>query len=101
MLILCGSVVYTARRFMFGLALLFVFLLFFWRFDHFAWGAGAGLCAGHASVCLLCARWSVSLFLFLLVSGVGCGFCLWLFLDFSVYRFEDRIFLTFICIIKL
>ena len=26
-------------------------------------------------------------FLFLLVSGVGCGFCLLLFLDFSVYLF--------------
>ena len=24
-------------------------------------------------------------FFFLLVSGVGCDFCLWLFLDFSVY----------------
>ena len=31
----------------------------------------------------------MSLFLFLLVSGVGCGFCLWLFLDFSVYLFDE------------
>ena len=30
---------------------------------------------------------NLSLFLFLLVSGVGCSFCLWLFLDFSVYLF--------------
>ena len=29
------------------------------------------------------------LFLFLLVSGVGCEFCLWLFLDFSVYLFHS------------
>ena len=29
----------------------------------------------------------MSLFLFLLMSGVGCDFCLWLFLDFSVYLF--------------
>ena len=49
-LILCSSVVYTTKRFMFGLALLFV--------------------------CV-----------FLLVFGVGCGFCLWLFLDFYVYFF--------------
>ena len=27
----------------------------------------------------------MALFLFLLVSGVGCDFCLWLFLDFSLY----------------
>ena len=37
---------------------------------------------------------SVSLFLFLLVSGVGCGFCLWLFLDFSVYLFSVKAFAT-------
>ena len=30
----------------------------------------------------------MSLFLFLLVSGVGCDFCLWPFLDFSLYLFE-------------
>ena len=29
------------------------------------------------------------LFLFLLVSGVGCGFCLWPFLDFSIYLFRS------------
>ena len=29
----------------------------------------------------------MSLFLFLLVSEVGCSFCLWLFLDFSIYLF--------------
>ena len=29
-------------------------------------------------------------FFFLLVSGVGCGFCLLLFLDFSIYRFENK-----------
>ena len=29
----------------------------------------------------------MSLFLSLLVSGVGCGTCLWLYLDFSVYFF--------------
>ena len=32
----------------------------------------------------------MSLFLFLLVSGVGCDLCLWLFLDFSVYLFVIR-----------
>ena len=48
----------------------------------------AGLCAYRAFVCGLCARWSVSLFLFHLVSGVGCGFCLWLFLGFSVCLFS-------------
>ena len=31
---------------------------------------------------------SVSLFLLLLVSGVGRDFCLWFFLDFSVYLFD-------------
>ena len=37
----------------------------------------------------------MSLFLFLFVSGVGCGFCLWLFLDFSVYLFAiNSAFLT-------
>ena len=30
----------------------------------------------------------MSPFLFLLVSRVGCGFCLWLFLDFSVNPFD-------------
>ena len=30
----------------------------------------------------------VNLFLFLLVSRVGYDFCLWLFLDFSVYLFQ-------------
>ena len=33
---------------------------------------------------------NLSLFLFLLVSGFGCGFCLWLFLDFSVYLFFNK-----------
>ena len=54
----------------------------------------------------------MSLFLFLLVSGVGCGFCLWLFLDFSVYLFNyygtiTEIFINvqtseswFVCIVK-
>ena len=31
---------------------------------------------------------NLSLLLFLLVSGVGCVFCLWLFLDFTVYLFS-------------
>ena len=31
----------------------------------------------------------MALFLFFLLSGVGCDFCLWLFLDFFVYHFED------------
>ena len=38
----------------------------------------------------------MSLFLFLLVSGVGCGFCLWLFLDYLPFfrsLFWIRIFL--------
>ena len=30
----------------------------------------------------------VTFFVFLLVSRVGCDFCLWLFLDFSVYLFD-------------
>ena len=33
---------------------------------------------------------SVSLFLYLLVSWVGCGFCLLLFLDFSIYLFTMK-----------
>ena len=69
------------------------FLLSFWRFGRLAWGAEVG--GGAAwSLCLSCVcllamhaftTWSVSLFLFLLVSGVGCDLCLWLFLVFSVY----------------
>ena len=39
-------------------------------------------------------RKSVSLFLFLLVSGVGYGFCLWLFLDFSIFLFAALIYLS-------
>ena len=39
-------------------------------------------------ICLLAMHTLIwSLFLFLLMSGVDCGFCLWLFLDFSVYLF--------------
>ena len=48
---------------------------------------GSGLCAYRAFVCYLRTRFSVSIFLFHLVSGVGCYFCLWLFLDVSVYLF--------------
>ena len=47
----------------------------------------AGLYAYRAFVCQLCTRWSVSHLLFLLVSGTGYGFFLWLFLDFSVCLF--------------
>ena len=39
------------------------------------------LLAMHTLICVL--------FLFLLVSGVGCDFCLRLFLDFSVYLFAE------------
>ena len=39
---------------------------------------------------LLLVALPVSLCLFLLVSGVGCVFCLWLFLDFSVYLYDLR-----------
>ena len=43
---------------------------------------GAGLFASPAFVCLFC-----TCFLFLLVSGIGCGLCLWHFLDFSIKFF--------------
>ena len=76
-LILCGSAVYSTRRFMFGLALLFVyvFLLSFQHFDHLDWGRGSwSLCLSfvsyaHVNLCRF--------FSFLLVSGVAatsaCG----------------------------
>ena len=51
---------------------------------------GAALCAYRAFVCWLCTCYSVSLFLFILVSGLGCDFCLWLFLNFSVYLFVPQ-----------
>ena len=53
MLIMCSSIVYTTKLFMFGLVLLCVyeFLLSFEDFDHLAWGRGAGLCVHRAFVC--------------------------------------------------
>ena len=59
----------------------------------------AGLCAYRAffvnyAHVILC-----HFFLFLLVSGIGCGGCLWLFLDFSVYVFAFLKYLVeFFCI---
>ena len=53
-LILCRSIVYITRRFIIGLALLFVyvFLLSFQHFCHLAWGRGScSLCA--SCMCLL------------------------------------------------
>ena len=52
-LILCSSVVYTARRFMFGLALLFVYVFFcpFSILITLIGEEGAGLCAYRAFVC--------------------------------------------------
>ena len=86
---MCSSIVYTTRRFMFDLALLFVcvFLLSFKHFDHLAWGRGSwSLCL--SCICLLAIHTLICvIFLFLLVSGVGCDFCLWLFLDFFIYLF--------------
>ena len=75
---------------MFGLALLFVyvFLLSFKHFDHLAWGRGSwSLCLSY--ICLL-AMHALIYVTFSLPPGVGvgCGFCLWLFLDFSVYIFS-------------
>ena len=35
-------------------------------------------------------------FLFLLVSGVGCDFCVWLFLDFYVYLFTKKVHIFYI-----
>ena len=72
---------------MFGLALLFVhvFLPSFKHFDHLAWGRGSWyLCL--ACICLLAMHTLIWVtFSLPLVSGVGCDFCLWLFLDFYVY----------------
>ena len=45
-----------------------------------------------AFVLILYIAMHTSLFLFLLVSGVGCDFCLWVFLDFSVYLFHLEVF---------
>ena len=52
-LILCSSVVYTTRRFMFGLALLFVYVFFspFSILITLLGEEGAGLCAYRAFVC--------------------------------------------------
>ena len=46
-LILCSSVVYTTRRFVFGLALLFVYV-FLLSFSILVGEEGAGLCAYRA-----------------------------------------------------
>ena len=75
---------------MFGLALLFVyvFLLSFYHFDHLAWGTGSwSLCL--LCICLLVMHTLICVTFSLPPSGVrvGCDFCLWLFLDFSVYLF--------------
>ena len=55
-------------------------------------GAGGGGRAGELVFVLVVHLFvgyaHVYLFLFLPVSGVGCDFCLWLFLDFSVYLFS-------------
>ena len=50
---LCSSVVYTTRRFMFGLALLFVYVFFcpFSILITLLGEEGAGLCAYRAFVC--------------------------------------------------
>ena len=52
-LILCSSVVYTTRRFIFGLALLFVHVFFcpFSILITLLGGEGAGLCAYRVFVC--------------------------------------------------
>ena len=48
----------------------------------------AGLCVYRIFICLLAMHMLICITsLFLLVSGLGCGLCLWLFLDFSVYLF--------------
>ena len=47
---------------------------------------GSGLCASRAFVCFV--RVSFCHFLFLLVSGAGCGLWLWHSLDFSINCFE-------------
>ena len=49
----------------------------------------AYMCSRHNQYCAK--RLSTQVYGFLLVSGVGCDFCLWLFLDFSVYLFDRAI----------
>ena len=50
---------------------------------------GAGLCAYRAFVCLLAMHTFICITsLVLLVSGLGCGLCLWLFLGISIYLFS-------------
>ena len=90
-LILCSSALYTTRRFMFGIVLLFVYV-FFCPFSILITLLGKRelvfvlivhlfVSYAHVNLCHFC--------LFLLVSRAGCGFCLWLFLDFSIYLFSD------------
>ena len=45
-------------------------------------------------ICLLAMHTLICVF-FSLPPGVGCGFCLWLFLDFSVYLFKYVLFYQF------
>ena len=63
---------------MFGLAQLFVyvFLLSFQHFDHFAWRRGSWiLCSSCISLLDMHTLICVTFFLFLLVSWVSCDFC--------------------------
>ena len=83
---------------MFGLALLcVVFLLSFQHFDHLAWGRESWpLCL--SCICLLAMHTLIYVTFSLppAVGGFGCGFCLWLFLDFSVYLFYSIYHVIFI-----
>ena len=66
--------------------------LSFKHFDHLAWGRGSwSLCL--SCICLFVSYAHVYLYHFsrppgVLVSGLGCGLCLWRFLDISIYLFS-------------
>ena len=72
MLILCGFVFFSTGRFNLSLALLFV-LVFLRHCDHLAWGTESwSMCFLSIWLFVLHALIFI-LFLFLLVSGMGCG----------------------------
>ena len=73
-LILCGYEVFTTGRFMFSLASLFA-LVFFHSCYHLTWGRESwSMCFSCICFFILHALIAV-LFLFLVVSGIGCGNC--------------------------
>ena len=77
--------VFTVRRFILSYALLFVliFSVLFSTVITLLRKEKAGLYASREFVCLSCMHYLFCLFVFLWVSGVGCGLLLWHSLDFS------------------